>query len=297
MPLWRFLVLILLAVAGVAVLAIWVFPVTQDFHSENPFWNGLEAFRKQYNVTSISSAAELPVDARKTVLVVIPCREPTEAGVDGLKSYLKRGGTLVLADDYAFGNVVLERMDLPYRFSGAPLLDPLFNYRNEWFPLAIEVSPSPLTAGVSSLALNYGTALEDGGLVVVVRSSAFSYLDLNYDGTRDPEERVGSFPVVGHTAVAGGRLILIGDPSILINSMERAKDNALFVSNLVESAGPDASIFLDQSLLPPSSLTQAKGELVFLRTVARRPEVLVALTATLAVALLYPVWRKRGGHP
>ena len=66
-----------------------------------------------------------------TVLIVIPHQRPTGDDVDRIESYLDRGGTVVLADDYGFGNVILEGVGLAYRFSGIPLLDPLFNYRNE----------------------------------------------------------------------------------------------------------------------------------------------------------------------
>lgn len=294
MPLWRFFALVLLGAAGVAVLAIWVFPATGDFRWENPFWNGVEDVLREYDVTPLSSAGELPENAASSALVVIPYQKPASQEIALLRAYLDRGGTLILADDYGFGNALLEGLHTPARFIGAPLLDPLFNYRDSWFPLAIDIRPSPLTTRVSSLALNYGTALEGTGLTGVAYSSGFSYLDLNGDGTRDNGEPIGPFPVVAYGSVGSGRLILISDPSIFINSMLGAADNARFVSNLVGSVGPGARIFLHQTLLPVSNLTQAKSRLTRLRILAGHPGALAALTTSLAAALLYPLWRKWG---
>ncbi|MDP3061642.1 MAG: hypothetical protein Q8O40_00300 [Chloroflexota bacterium] len=295
MPLWRFIALVFLAVAVIVVLAIWVFPATADFRPDNPFWNGLEDFRTKHKVTTLVSLAELPPDAQESVLVLIPYREPRTADVDQLKSFLKGGGTVVLADDYGFGNPILEALGAEFRFNRSPLLDPLFNYRDKWFPLATEISPSSLTAGVTSLAFDYATVLEGPGLTVVARSSPFSFLDLNVNGKSDTDEPTGPFPVAGYSSVAGGRLILVSDPSIFISSMTGANDNARFIANLLGAAGASPRALVDQSFLPPSTLTEAKGGLARVRVAAGRPTVLVVLTAALGVVLLYPAWRRSGG--
>jgi hypothetical protein len=294
MPLWRFFGLLFLGIAVIVILTVWFFPTDIHFRVQNPFWNGLEGFRKEYNATPLVSLDALPQDAESSVLLLIPYLKPTEAEVARLKAYLDGGGILILADDYGYGNTVLESLGISARFSDAPLLDPLFNYRTPYFTLATNLEPSPLTTEVSSLALNYASALEGEGWNVVARSSRFSYLDVNNDGKRNVGEPGGPFPVAGQTIVGRGNVILLADPSIFINTMLAAEDNRQFVQNLLGSAGADPSLFVDQSHIPSSRMEQAKVALASVRQFVAQPVILAALTIVLTITLLAS-WRRRKG--
>ncbi|HZA22098.1 MAG TPA: DUF4350 domain-containing protein [Dehalococcoidia bacterium] len=294
MPLGRFFGLLFLGTAGIIMLTVWFFPTNIHFETQNPSWNGLKDFEEEFHATSLETLDALPQNAEGSVLLVIPYLEPTEADVAQLRVYLERGGVLILADDYGYGNTVLEGLGVSARFSGALLLDSLFNYRTAYFPLATNLEPSPLTTEVSSLALNYASALEGEGLSVVARSSPFSYLDLNNDGERNTSEPVGPFPVVGQIMVGKGHLILLADPSIFINTMLAAEDNRQFVQNLLGSVGPDPHIFIDQVHTPSSRLEQAKAALAAVRQLAAQPAMLAAFTLVLTFTLLGP-WRRRKG--
>lgn len=294
MPLWRFFGLLFLGTAGIIMLTVWFFPTEVHFQVQNPFWNGLQDFEKEFNATPLESLDTLPQNAEGSVLLIIPYLKPTEADLAQLRVYLEGGGVLILADDYGYGNSVLESLGVSARFNTAPLLDSLFNYRTSHFPLATHLEPSPLTAEVSSLALNYASSLEVEELNVVARSSPFSYLDLNQDGNRNASEPVGPFPVAGQMAVGTGRLILLADPSIFINTMLAAEDNRRFMQNLLGSAGADPLLFIDQSHLPSSRLEQAKAALASVRQFAAQPAILAGLTIVLTFTLLAP-WRHRKG--
>jgi hypothetical protein len=298
MPLWRFFGLLFLGTAGIVMLTVWFFPTTIHFGAQNPFWNGLKEFDEEYHATPLESLAALPRNPIGSVLVLVPYLKPTEADVAQLRAYLEGGGVLILADDYGYGNTVLEGLEVSARFSGSPLLDPLFNYRSAYFPLATNLEPSPLTAEVSSLALNYASTLEGEGLNVVARSSPFSYLDLNNDGNRNASEPVGPLPVAGQIMVGTGHLILLADPSIFINTMLDAEDNRQFVQNLLGSAGPDPHLFIDQAHIPSSRLEQAKAAIASVRQFVAQPAILAALTIVLTLVLtltLLAPWRSRKG--
>lgn len=217
-----------------------------------------------------------------------------------LRSYLEGGGVLILAGDYAYRNSVLAGLEVSARFSQAPLVAPLFNYRTAHFPLATKLAPSPLTDGVSSIALNFATALEDESLTVVASSSAFSFLDLNNDGVRDDGDQPVLLPLVGHTSVGAGNLILLADPSVFaysvfIEAMLGAEDNGQFVRNLLASAGTGSWVFFDGSHLPSSLLDETKLELGSVRRAVAEPGPLAALII-IAVTLicLVPWWRQKG---
>jgi hypothetical protein len=277
----------------VVVLLVWFFPTSTDFHARNPFWNGLDDFRRDFQVESLES---LPRNPEGSALLVIPDTAFAEGDLADLAGYLERGGVLMLADDYGHGNTVLEALGISTRFDGAPLVDPLFNYGTAHFPLAADLAPSALTVGVSALALNYGTALVGPGMTVLASSSPFSYLDDNNDGTRDNDERGGPFPVAGHLKVGKGHLVLLADPSIFINTMLAAKDNRRLVANLINSAGPDPLVLLDQAHLAPSRLDSAKAMVGSTQRRLARPLPLATLVVITTVTLLAPLWWRKGGR-
>lgn len=294
MRLGRFLGLVFLGMAGVVVLTVWFFPTTTDFRTQNPFWNGLRSLERQFQITLLESLSALPKEPRGSVLVVIPYLQVDDADVARLRSYLEGGGVVILADDYAYGNSVLEGLGVEARFINAPLIDPLFNYRTEYFPLATKLAPSPLTDEVSSIALNYAAALEGDGLTVVASSSAFSYLDLNSDGVRDGGDPLGPLPVVGLTTIGRGNLILVADPSVFIDAMLGAGDNGQFVQNLLASPGTDPRVFLDGAHLPSSRLDETKIGLAFVQQVVAEPGALAALIFILTLIFVSPWWLRKG---
>ena len=124
-----FLGILLPAMAVVVLLTVWFFPTTTDFRTQNPFWNGLRSFEREFQITPIESLSVLPEEPHGSVLVVIPYVQVDDADVARLRSYLEGGGFLILADDYSYGNSVLNGLGVSARFTNSPLVDPLFNYR------------------------------------------------------------------------------------------------------------------------------------------------------------------------
>lgn len=125
--------LMLLIILGLSV-TVWFYPPTGDFRVDNPFWNGLSSFCDKAKVASLDSLGDLPSAGKGTALLVVPYERFTEVELAQVRSYVSSGGTLVLSDDYGYGNQVLGGLGLKIRFNGQPLLDPLFDYRNKWLP-------------------------------------------------------------------------------------------------------------------------------------------------------------------
>jgi len=278
----------MLVVVLLAVL-IWFYPSNSDFKGENPSWNGARDFLSDFAVLPLSSLSALPAISQETTLIVVPYVEFTSADLAKLKDYVNSGGTLVVLDDYGFGNEILEYLELEIRFTGRQLLDPLFNYKNRNFPIIINFASEPATSEVKSLVFNHATSLENVSQdYVIAWSSYFSFLDENQNGEWNDGEPKGLLPVIANSQIGKGELISVADPSLLINSMLEMGDNRQFLKNLAQG-----QIFLDQSHLPEVSLDEAKGKLKITRNVLATIWATLGLILLVLALTLRPIWNMR----
>lgn len=295
MELRKFLVLFTITLIIILAVVVWFFPLDDDFRTENPFWNGTKEISSSQLVSPLEALSNLPPSPEGSTLILIPYLNFTLPELEKLNSFVAQGGTLILADDYGYGNQVLEHLGLKARFSGQPLLDPLINYKNKWFPQILHLKSSPVTVNIERLVLNHATSLTDvdAGDILAL-SSSFSFLDLNGDQVWQEAEPAGPLPVISHHNLGSGKIILIADPSLFINGMEMMESNDNFRQNIVSIT--TAKLLIDQSHLPQSNLHQTKNLLTSLRGSLITPLgtlglVIIALTIT-----LMPLWRERGQH-
>jgi len=287
----RFLAILTAALLLILAVVVWFFPSDDDFRTENPFWNGTKEISARYPVSPLESLLSLPASPQGSTLILIPYLKFSPAELEALNNFVTLGGRLILADDYGYGNQVLEYLGLKARFSGRRLLDPLVNYKNKWFPQIFHLKASFLTRDIDSLVLNHATSLTnvESGEVLAL-SSSFSFLDLNGDQLWQEDEPTGPLPVISRHRLGKGEILLLADPSLFINSMSVA-GNEKFRQNI--AAITSAKLLLDQSHLPPSKLHQTKNLLAYLRGSLTTPlgtlgVVILALTIT-----LMPLWQER----
>ena len=292
MELRKFLMLLSICMIIILLIVVWFFPSNDDFRSENPFWNGTKNMVSITPTSPVSTLSGLPTPPGESTLILIPYLELTPAELEELRTFITQGGTLVLADDYGFGNQILEYLGLGVRFAGSALLDPLFNYKNEWFPKISHFTPGPITNDTECIVFNHATCLtgvERNNALAL--SSSFSFLDINSNQVRDEDEPTGPLPVISQDSLGNGQLILISDPSIFINSMDRIEDNNNLIRNIAATA--KSRLLIDQSHLPPSNLSKTKNLLAYVRDFLSAPAgktglVIVALTIT-----MLPVLRRK----
>lgn len=288
----KFIFIVTAILLTTLIIAIWYFPPNDNFRIENPFWNGLGDIMKQYPVQGINSLADLPSSPEGTTLIAIPYLEYTTAEIRQLREFGTRGGRIILADDYGYGNGVLEGLELKPRFTNQVLVDPMVNYKNEQFPRIIHLLPDPMTEGVDNLVLNHATSLINvESADILALSSSFSFLDTNNDGKRSDDEIEERLPVISRHSLGQGQLILIADPSLFINGMT-FEGNTSFIRNI--SAG-SSIIYIDQSHLPPSEILQTKDWLQQTRYLFSTPAGILGITLTALVLTTIPLWRKKRG--
>ena len=279
------------AVVGVIALAVmaWFWPINDDFRSQNPAWNGSEQLSELPGVEALEKLADLPAEAAGTTLIVVPYIAFSLDELAALDGFLEAGGTLIVADDYSYGNQLLEHLGVATRFSGVVLLDPLHSHKNGWLPLVSHFRGDALTEGVASLVFNHATILEGMAAAdVLAWSSSFSFLDVDKNGVWSEAESQGPFPVIASQLLAQGHLVIVADPSIFINGMEELGDNLTFIENIASNA--PGGLFIDQSHLPPSSLHKAKDVLEVFRDAAVTPAGRLGLVLLSVVVIPLLMW-------
>lgn len=295
MKLHKYILILTIVLLIILATGVWFFPSDDDFRTDNPFWNGTKEINSIIPTSPLTSLAGLPASPQGVTLILIPYLDFSLAELKELNNFVRQGGTLILADDYGYGNQVLEYLGLKARFSGEPLLDPLSNYKNEWFPLIPHLTPSPLTANAERLLFNHATSLIDVEAgETLAQSSSFSFLDLNSSKSWEKGEPTGPLPVVSCHKLGRGQVILIADPSLFINSMQGMEDNHRFIQNLATIT--TSKLLIDQSHLPPSDLHQTKKLLARLRGYLMTPAGTLGLVILALTITLMPLWRERRGN-
>jgi hypothetical protein len=290
---YKFLLILTLVIVLSLALVIWFYPPSEDFGEENPFWNGLKTFYSEFEASSIYSLDDLPINSGENVLVSIPYLKFTQPELEKLKDYVTRGGALILFDDYGYGNDIVDYLDLDFRFIHS-LLDPLSNGQNEAYPRVTTFAQVSVTENVESIVLNHAAGLIGGSETEEIAwSSRFSFFDINNNSKWDEGEPKGPIPVAATLSIDDGYLVLIADPSILINSMVGRDNNYKFIENITQIKSPNPEILVDQSHLPKTSLYSAKDWLATARSWFSTTPAVSGVVAVALILTLRPLWIKK----
>ena len=283
-------VLWLIIVGLLAVLLlVWAHPVGRDSSVLNRGWNGLSLASSELGASVLVTYDDLGKVPQPATLVLIPRLQLDDSDLAGLNAFIRSGGTLVVLDDFGFGNDVLSYLEVDLRFHGGTLMDPLYCHRHASMPrVAFTRSDPEQQPGV--MVLNRATWLEVGsGVDVWALSSYFSYGDVDSDGSRGGGDPDGPLPV-GATATRGsGRVVVVSDASLLLNSMVVLGDNVDAVARYAR-----VEVLFDQMHLPDGETDRSKKALDAVRGVlggSGGNVVLVLLMSCLAVGY---AWYNRG---
>jgi len=237
----------LLLALGLFLTTMVFIPSIDDFALDNPFWNGMSFFNEYFRAKAISIHDIQVLHGRSVVFIIGPSREFTRGEADILASYVRGGGTLVIADDFGPSNHLLEYMGLKVRINGSLLADPLFKYRSMYFP-QIVVN----TKNNTLIYYDYGSFLIVQGGICIGYSSSFSYIDVNMNGLKDQNEPYGPFCTIYMERQGNGVVYVISDSSIFINSMINVGDNLDFIKDVV--GDNDVYIVTDKWVVSPYTI-------------------------------------------
>ncbi len=293
---WSYPRLLLYALAAVLLVGLIIGASTSGaaFGTYTHSWEGTSDLRSEAEaadaepiiVTDTTQYED--VEANGTVAIAIATEEsygPEDR--ERINDFVRRGGTLVIADDIGQTNQLLQEMGANTRIDGALLRDEQEYHRSPALPVATETADHPYVNDSESFTLNYGTALVPNGADVLVRSSEYSYLDTTRNQQFDSgTESIGPRPVMTAEEIGQGQLVVISDSSALINVMLERPGNRAFVQQLFDAHD---RVLLDQSQaadLPPIAIA-----LLILRESAVLQLALVSgLVGAVAVVDKRPGW-------
>lgn len=238
-----------------------------DFSMFNTGWNGTSGlavstyktgkFSPSFELRSTGGEVEfvrlglddMDLDPASEALAIIgPAKGFSDSEGALVGEFVRSGGRLLLADDFGSANGLLEGMGAACRFSGRLVIDLSFEKSPE-FPVCFDIAADALTTNVSSLQLNYATSIVVGGTTEpLVRTSLASWSDTDGDRMQDFGEPSGPFVVLARERLGSGEIVLLSDPSVLINGMRAYMDNDVLASNLVSALSDGmAGLYFDES--------------------------------------------------
>ena len=291
---WAGRLLVVLVVASLGSVAFTVSTSSAAFGAFNDGWDGTSSLRDTAERSGatinvgVDSGARLETSPSETmVLVLTTSRATDDADIAALRSFVRRGGTLVVAEDVGEnGNAVLAGVGAETRFNGSIVRDMRYYGATSGMPVVTNVEPHTRTRGVDELMLNYGTVLdvpnasrETGrdDVTVVASTSQFAYLDRDGDAVPDENETLRSRPVVSVESVGDGQVVAVSDPSVFINAMQTRASNGAFFDALV---GDHRYVVVEYS----NAGTQPTVQMALL-WLENRPTILALLGMSVAVAI------------
>lgn len=222
----------------------------QDFGLSNPYWNGLFQFgsetRPIYDLSALSG-----IGPGATFLVISPQTNYTVPEALTISSFLSRGGHVVVMDDYGDSNSLLLSIGSPVTLDQVPLCQNIDYYQTPSFPVIKNIGNSSLMENVSSLVFDHPVSLNvTGNATIIASTSDRGWLDYNDNDIIEKTEHTGRYPVAAEISYGSGMLTVIGDPDLLINSMQDQGDNKVLASNILASGAVYVDMAHGQTMPP-----------------------------------------------
>ncbi len=189
-------------------------------------WEGATDFvalaKAEIGAARVVPTGQLDLRALKREDSIILLHPERTLDTDSLARFMRAGGRVLLLDDYGTGDALLthfqmERVAAPRRPAEALRNNPAF-------AIAEPASAHPVANDVVKVVTNHATGLKHPDLSPV----------LKIRGADEPDVLLA---VAG--AVGQGRLLAVGDPSIVMNDMLRYPGNKAFARGLVKYAADD----------------------------------------------------------
>ncbi|WP_301663409.1 DUF4350 domain-containing protein [Methanoculleus frigidifontis] len=215
---------------------------TEEYSRYNIQWNGTSIFSdlaEERGAVEVRSPDDLAGYTGACLLLIAPDTDFDDAAAGAYRSFLERGNTIVLADDFGTGNQILGALGSEIRILPGNLSSMDMEYSDPHTVIAYRTANATLVDGVETLMLNRPAALEGGE--ILVQTSILSWIDADGNRHIDAAETLGKYGVVARESVGAGEIYVISDPSLFINTMvglDSVRDNHRLIGNILEGGRP-----------------------------------------------------------
>jgi len=266
------------ALATVLIVSgIWAIDAASDYAARPQLsaydddWDDLDILRSTLEDEGIPTACtastaiaieKIPYPVETVVMVLGVEREYSEREVSAMVDFVTEwGGTLVIADDFGFGDALAQEFGIG--FSGTPVRYFGPEVGGRIVPVGMRTAlNSTVTYDVLLNDASYIVSDRWGGKNVIASTPSSCWLDIDADVDKDPEEPIASVPVAVRLDLGGasGTVFFISDPSIFINGMITQRENMAFALSLVDKIRqfPNRMVLFDESRHTP----EGTGEVV-----------------------------------
>jgi hypothetical protein len=278
-------------IAALVLLFLHLSANDMEFSRYNTGWNGASAFFSDLDrdrTTEVFDPAILEKQpGNATLLILAPHRKPTEEEIAGYRAFLAAGHTIFLADDFGAGNEILAGIRSRITITPVNISSLDRQYADPYMVIAYRTQNQGPFVMPSEIALNGAALLEEGTPLVL--TSVMSWADRNADNRLNAGEEMGTLPVMMQESIGPGRLVVLSDPSIFVNTMYTQPENGnnrAFIHNLTTMEGP---LLIDQM---NSRTADAKG-LSGILHVVRNTVIIEILIFCLLILGAAWAWRKK----
>ncbi len=228
-------VLVLLATAPLYVISLT--PTLTPYSPFNTHWNGYSLASSNWGGTQVLSPLEVKLNPKENTYIIVPQKPVSTEEANALRSFVLNGGVLiVLSDKSEPANRLLEELGCTTRLSGSILRDPIRYLKTPELAKARTPSPAPN----NTLLLDVATVVEPGeNTTILCMTSPSAFVDVDENGYYTPGEPKGMFPIVVSERLGMGRVVVVGDPDIMVNKViETSRENAALLGRVIGSRKP-----------------------------------------------------------
>lgn len=250
------------------------YKISSDYSLGNNNWNGAskiyELTKEKGYITKSLESFRIAYNWKNSVMVILY----PDFGIDPVElyNYVVKGGNVLIADDFGYGNYVLSKF--PVSFGNGEVGNEKNNYAGKnYAPIVSSFKEQTIakadTNMVTNVVTNHPTYLIPGNKQATAHFPQASYVEKNFNGLRDPDEIDApdeSLVFANAFEVGKGRIIVISDPSIFTNGMFELGDNKAFYENTLTWLSRGSTyytVFFEKRLerIPNRKLLRAQKQL------------------------------------
>lgn len=270
------LTIFLLIITAIVILAQFS-GTDSDYSRYNTNWNGTSDFFTAAPQQYIYDYRDLTSLKNTTLLIIAPNEHIAEVA-QSLTDYLIRGNTVIIADKNGNSNALLNALGSSIRIMNGHIRSSDKAYDDTRLFRGYISNTSPIFGSKnSSILVNYPGYVTGG--IPIINTSQLAWKDVTYKNDAGENDKLMIYVLGAYNTIGIGKLIVIADPSLFINSMQSIQysENRKALDTLIN----DEHLYIDQSF--SKTVDRSGGLFGWLPLITRYPVIAAITLSTLCL--------------